>query len=166
MPTSSYVRYKLEDGKYIALIMKESEFPPPEPRNEFEGIKVLTNEEVDLIRTRPQAFRYDLLVPSPLYWGEILASTERFYPDVENFEELYPDLENRVYLMARFPDMPEGVEINVRVNTQNIVLENYDNSPFELRSTEQGLFTVSLTDARCYAERPTIFLDCVPLPTE
>jgi len=166
MSTVSYIRYALDTGRYIAKSTKDKTWPPPEPRNDNEGIKVLTNEEVGMISTRPQMFRYDLLTPTELYFGEISASSDTFYPTSETFEADYPELDDVIFIMVRFADMPTGELIKVRINTEIIELENFDETPFELRSHAQGLFTVTLVDHRCAAEPSNLFLNCASLPME
>lgn len=162
--SKSFIRYRLADGKFKARLIMENEYPDPTPRDETEGVRFLTPAETDLTLSRPAAFRYDRLEVEALYVGELIVSTESFYPTLENFEELHPELEDTVYIMVRFPDMPQGAEIAARINDQEIVLENYDYSPTTLKSTAPGVFVVTLTDARCFAEKSSIIVNCLSLP--
>lgn len=160
----TYIRHNIVDGKYIAKITKEITDPPPEPRDIFEAIKVLTPAEVDLVIARPRAFRYDTLTPESLAEGKISISTETFYPTVENFDELYPDLDDCVYIEARFETLPQNAVIKIAINNIEVELENFDPTPFKLTSTGPGLFTVKLTDSRCYVEQHSFTLTCLALP--
>lgn len=160
----TYIRYNVVDGKYIAKITKENTDPPPEPRDIFEAIKVLTPAEVDMIIARPRAFRYDNLMPEPLAEGVIIVSNEIFYPTVENFDELYPTLDDCVYIEARFETLPQNAPVKIEINNHEVVLENFDVQPFKLTSSGAGLFTIKLTDARCFAERNSFTITCSELP--
>ncbi len=162
----TYIRYDITNGRYIAKITKEATDPEPLPRATYEGIKVLSPMEVDMVLARPQMFRYDNLLPEPLAEGVISVSSSFFYPTVENFDELYPQLDDRVYLEARFPTLPQDAPIKIAINNIETELLNFDSTPppFELTSAVPTLFNIRLTDPRCYAEASSIIVQCYELP--